>query len=111
MTHSDIAQGGYVRLNTSRLGHPAGLIGKVYVVGTDQAGQWYFQLRYLNSPPGTKIRSRSQWSLNLHDEDLIFFDRIDSSEVQRLLTGPPMTTTVPSQDEDPKQLRLFDHES
>lgn len=112
MTRSDIAQGGYVRLNTSRLGCPAGLIGKVYTVGTDQTGTWYFQLRYLNPGPGTKTRPRSQWSLNLHDEDLIYFDRIDSREVQQFLTIPPMVkeASPPSKDVDPNQLRLFDEE-
>ncbi len=65
----------------------------MYAVGTDQAGDWYFQLRYLNSPPGTKTRAQSQWSLNLHDEDLEYFDRIDSGEVQRLLRDAPIKMT------------------
>lgn len=109
MTRSDIAQGGYVRLNTSRLGYPAGLIGKVYAIGTDQTGTWYFQLRYLNPESGTKARPRSQWSLNLHDEDLQYFDRIVSGEVQRLLPNPPMMQEMRPRpnDVDPNQLWLF----
>ena len=109
MTRSDIAQGGYVRLNTSRLGYPAGLIGKVYAVGTDQTGTWYFQLRYLNPGSGTKARPRSQWSLNLHDEDLQYFDRIVSGEVQQLLPNPPMMQEMTPWPKyvDPNQLRLF----
>jgi hypothetical protein len=59
LTRSDITAGTYLRLKTSCLGKPAGLIGTVYTVGTDQTGEWYFQLRYVNTPPGTRTRAGS----------------------------------------------------
>jgi len=118
LTSRDISQGTYLRLNTSRLGKPAGLIGMVYAVGTDQAGEWYFQLRYVNAPPGTRTRVGSQWSLNLHEEDLEYFDRIATGEVHKLLreSEPPrkpgtediMFPSSLRQKAHPNQLRLFE---
>jgi len=119
LTRSDVSQGVYVRLNTSHLGKPAGLIGMVSAVGTDQAGDWYFQLRYLNSPSGTRTRAGSQWSLNLHENDLEHFDRIDTwDQVQKLLkeaspTRKPRTEElkVPAYmrgKAQPDQLQLFE---
>lgn len=119
LTSKDVGQGTYLRLKTPCLGKPAGLIGAVYTVGTDQAGDWYFQLRYLNSTPGTRTRAGSQWSLNFHEEDLENFDRIDTwDQVQTLLRElePPRK---PRRDEmklpaymrgkaHPNQLRLFE---
>ena len=120
ITRPDITKGIYLRLSTTHLGHRAGLIGMVYALGTDQAGDWYFQLRYLNSPPGTRTRAGSQWSLNLHENDLKHFDQIDTwDQVQKLLreSGPPRE---PSTEEmkvpaymlrgtaHPNQLRLFE---
>jgi hypothetical protein len=92
LTRQNISQGAYLRLRTSHLGKPAGLIGIVYALGTDQTGAWYFQLRYVNAPPGTRTRAGSRWSLNLHETDLEHFDRIDTwDQVQQLLreSGPP----------------------
>jgi len=119
LTREDVSQGAYFRLRTPHLGKPAGLIGIVYAVNTDQAGNWYFQLRYLNSPPGTRTRAGSQWSLNLHENDLEHFDRIDTwDQVQKLLreAGPPRKPRgegmgLPgymSGKVDPNQLRLFE---
>jgi len=112
LTRHDIGQGAYLRLNTSRLGRPAGLIGMVYAVGTDQTGAWYFQLRYLNAPPGTRTRASSQWSLNLHEEDLAHFDRIATGELHKLLKeSETEERTLPSSwrgNAHPNQLRLFD---
>jgi hypothetical protein len=118
LSRSDISQGAYLRLNTSRLGRPAGLVGMVYAVGTDQTGEWYFQLRYMNAPPGTRTRASSQWSLNLHEEDLAYFDQIASGDVHKFLreSEPPRK---PKREElplpaswrgnaHPNQLRLFD---
>ncbi len=119
LTRLDITKDIYLRWRTSRLGKPAGLIGTVCILGTDQAGDWYFQLRYLNSPPGTRTRASSQWSLNLHENDLEHFDRIDTwDQVQKLLreSGPPRK---PRTEEmkipacfrgkgHPNQLRLFE---
>jgi hypothetical protein len=86
LTCADITQGTYLRLTTARRGDPAGLIGIVHTIGTDWAGHWFFQLRYLNRPPGQRNKTVSPWSLNLHDHDLEHFEQIDTwEEVQNLL--------------------------
>ncbi len=118
MTRQDIIQGVYLRLRTPRLGKPAGLIGSVYYVGTDQAGDWYFQLRYLNAPTGARTRAGAQWSLNLHEADLEHFDQINTwGEVQKLLLGPgaarksraeELTRSAGKRKAHSNQLRLFD---
>ncbi|QPD02289.1 MAG: hypothetical protein Nkreftii_000063 [Candidatus Nitrospira kreftii] len=119
LTRSDLSQGAYLRLKTPRLGKPVGLIGAVYALGTDQAGDWYFQLRFLNPPQGTRIRAGSQWSLNLHENDLEHFERIDTwDHVRQLLREPPPPKTPRSEEmklpaymrgnADLNQLRLFE---
>ncbi|MDH4085063.1 MAG: hypothetical protein OEU99_16105 [Nitrospira sp.] len=119
LARADITKGIYLRLRTPRLGKPAGLIGIVYAVGTDQADEWYFQLRYLNSPPGTRTRAGSHWSLNLHETDLEHLDRIDTwDQVQKLLRGsaPPRKPKTEEMklpayltgEGHPDQLRLFE---
>jgi hypothetical protein len=118
LTRADIIKDIYLRLTTTRLGRRAGLIGIVYAVGTDQAGDWYFQLRYLNSPPGTTTKAGSQWSLNLHENDLKHFERIDTwDQVQKLLreSRPPRKPRIEEMKlpaamiakAHPNQLRLF----
>jgi len=92
LTRSDILKDTYLRLMTARLGYPAGLIGTVHTVGTDWAGQWYFQLRWLNQPVGTRNKAVSPWSLNLREPDLEHFEQIETWEqVQELLkeSRPP----------------------
>jgi hypothetical protein len=95
------------------------LIGIAYAFGTDQVGDWYFKLRYLNSPPGTKTRAGSQWSLNLHENDLEHFDWIDTwDQVQKLLRGPEPPGSLGTVEmklpgylrwkTHPDQLRLFE---
>ena len=119
LTRADITNGISLRLSTTHLGHRAGLIGIVYALGTDQTGEWYFQLRYVNAPPGTRTRASSRWSLNLHEADLEHFDRIDSwDQVQKLLgeLGPQrkprredMTRPASMRGKaDQNQLRLFE---
>jgi hypothetical protein len=119
LTREDVSQGAYFRLRTPHLGKPAGLVGIVHALGTDQAGDWYFQLRYLNSPPGTRTRAGSQWSLNLHEKDLEHFDRIDTwDQMQTLLreSGPPRKPRTEEMKlpgyligkAHPNQLRLFE---
>ena len=119
LTRAEITNGIYLRLNTTHLGHRAGLIGIVYALGTDQTGDWYFQLRYVNAPPGTRTRAGSQWSLNLHEADVERFDRIDTwDQVQKLL-GESGTQRKPRREDmprpasmsakvDPNQLPLFE---
>lgn len=119
LTRAEITKGIYLRLNTTYLGHRAGLIGIVYALGTDQTGEWYFQLRYVNAPPGTRTRAGSQWSLNLHEADLAHFDRIDSCDQVHIVVGESGTQRQPRREDmtrsasisgkvDPNQLQLFE---
>ena len=86
LTRADITKGSYLRLTASRFGYPTGLIGTVHTTATDWSGNWYFQLRWLNRPPGKRNKPVSEWSLNLRNEDLEDFKRIESWEqVQELL--------------------------
>ena len=119
ITRPDITKGIYLRLSTTHLGHRAGLIGMVYALGTDQAGDWYFQLRYVNAPPGTRTRAGSQWSLNLHEADLKHFDKIDTWDQVHTLLGESGSPRKPRPEDmtrsasmsgkvDPNQLQLFE---
>ncbi|MDR4470340.1 MAG: hypothetical protein MRJ68_18920 [Nitrospira sp.] len=117
LTREDITQGAYLRLCTSHLGNPAGLIGVVYAVSTDQAGEWYFQLRYLNASSGTKTRPGLQWSLNLHEDDLEHFERLNTWEAEQFLKSGPSRDpraeemklpTYCKEKAHPNQLRLFE---
>lgn len=86
ITRSDIIKDTYLRLTAARLGYSAGLIGTVHVVGTDWAGQWYFQLHWLNRPVSKRNKPLSEWSLNLRERDLEDFERIDTwDQVQELV--------------------------
>lgn len=85
VSRSDILKDTYLRLTTARLGYPAGLIGTVHLIGTDWSGNWYFQLRWLNQPAGTRNRAVSPWRLNLREDDLEDFDQITWEQVQELV--------------------------
>lgn len=99
---SDIIKDTYLRLTTARLGYSAGLIGTVHVVGTDCAGQWYFQLRWLNRPVSKRDKPLSEWSLNLRERDLEDFERIDIwDEVQE-----PVSESRPLRKSKKRALRL-----
>jgi hypothetical protein len=119
LTRAEITKGISLRLNTAHLGHRAGLIGIVYALGTDQTGEWYFQLRYVNAPPGTRTRASSRWSLNLHEADLAHFDRIDTWDQVQTFLGESWTPRKPRREDmtrsasmsgkvDPNQLPLFE---
>lgn len=83
---TDIIKDTYLRLTTARLGYAAGLIGHVHTLGTDWAGQWYFQLRWLNRPVSKRNKPLSEWSLNFREKDLEDFERIDTwDQVQELV--------------------------
>jgi len=118
LTRAHITKDAYLRLTTSCLGYPAGLIGTVHTVGTDWSGNWYFQLRWLNQPAGTRNKAVSPWSLNLREDDLEHFEQITWEQVQELLkeARPP---SKPSQKalrlsgysrvkRHPNQIRLFE---
>ena len=126
LTRVDITKDTYLRLRTARRGYPAGLIGTVHTIGTDGAGHWFFQLRYLNRPPGKRNKAVSPWSLNLHDHDLEHFERIDTwKQVQEGLKeserppengGPPRRSRkkritllrYPKGKRHPNQLKLYE---
>lgn len=88
LTRSDIAKNAYLRLITAHLGYPVGAIGIAHTVGRDWAGQWFFQMRWLNRSPGKRNRPVSEWSLNLREEDLEDFELISSGTAQELLKQP-----------------------
>lgn len=118
LSRSGISKDSYLRLTTTRFGYSAGLIGTVHTIGIDWAGQWYFQLRWLNPPAGTRNKAISPWSLNLHEHDLEHFERITWEQVQELLKE----SRLPSKPRrkairlpgpwrgtrDPNQIRLFE---
>ena len=117
IARSDITKNSYLRLTTTRFGYPAGLIGAVHAVGTDWSGNWYFQLRWLNQPAGTRNKAVSPWSLNLREDDLEHFEQITWEQVQELLkeARPPSKSRkairLPGawkRKGDPNQVRLFD---
>ncbi len=92
LSRADIVKDTYLRLTVSRFGNPAGLIGVVHTIGTNWSGNWYFQLRWLNPPAGTRNKPVSSWSPNLREADLEHFERIETWErVQELLeeSRPP----------------------
>ncbi len=115
VTRSGVIKDAYLRLTTARYGYAAGLIGVVHAVGTDWAGQWYFQLSWLNRA-GTRNKPLSEWSLNLRENDLEDFERITWEQVQKRLKesrppSKPKPLRVPELwrgKRDPNQIRLFD---
>lgn len=117
LARSDIVKDTYLRLTTARLGYSAGLIGTVYTIGSDWSGNWYFQLRWLNRPAGTRSRPVSEWSLSLRERDLSDFEQITWEQVQELLkesrppSKPRKTRRLPGAwrvKRHPNQLRLFE---
>lgn len=120
LSRSDIIKSIYLRLTTARLGYSAGLIGTVCTIGTDWSGNWYFQLRWLNRPAGTRSRPASEWSLNLRERDLSDFEQITWEQVQEVLKEarppgrPRKAIRLPGAwrvKRHPNQLRLFEEGS
>lgn len=115
VTREDIALGVYLRQTT---GDCMGIIAVVHRVGISLSGEWFFQLRYLRQPSGARRRAVSEWSVNLHEKDLVYFELIGTwLSAQALLTAG-LTSLKPQK--EPKvpvwmrgtgrlnQLRLFE---
>lgn len=114
-TREDIALGVYLKQTT---GDRKGMIAVVHRVGTSLSGEWFFQLRYLGRPVGTRRRAISEWSLNLREKDLAYFDLIGTwLSAQSLLAAGPSSHKPKKQPKLPAwmsgaglphQLRLFE---
>lgn len=117
LSRDDIVPGMYLR---QRGGECEGLMAVVHKVGTSWSGEWFFQLRYLSRPAGTRKRPTAQWSLNLGEKDLAHFERVGTwipADVFQT-AGPP--SAKPRKEprlpvwmrgkDHPDQLRLFDDE-
>lgn len=115
VTRADIALGVYLRQTT---GDRMGIIAVVHRIGTSLSGEWFFQLRYLGRPVGARRRAISEWSVNLREKDLAYFDLIGTwlSAQALLAAGPPSikpkkepkASTWMSAAGRPNQLRLFE---
>jgi hypothetical protein len=115
MTRENIVLGVYLKQST---GDRTGVIAVVHRVGISLSGEWFFQLRYLGRPAGTRGRAGLEWSANLREKDLTHFDLIGTwLSAQALLAASPPArkpkkeTRVQSwmrARECPKQLRLFE---
>jgi hypothetical protein len=115
VARDDIARGVYLRQTT---GDRMGVIAIVHRIGTSWSGEWFFQLRYLGRPAGTRRGAVSEWSSNLREKDLAHFELIGTwLSAQALLTaGPPLIKPkkeprVPAWMRGigrPNQLRLFE---
>lgn len=111
----DIVLGIYLRQTA---GDRMGVIAVVHRIGTSWSGEWFFQLRYLGRPVGTRRGAVSEWSSNLREKDLAHFELIGTwLSAQALLTaGPPSIKPkkelrVPAWMSGigrPNQLRLFE---
>ncbi len=111
----EIALGVYLRQTT---GDRPGHIAVVHRVGTSLSGEWFFQLRYLSRPAGTRKRSGSEWSMNLREKDLAYFELIGPwISAQALLASSPPSSKLKKEPTlltwrrgtpHPDQLRMFD---
>ncbi|MBI5673192.1 MAG: hypothetical protein HZC50_08110 [Nitrospirae bacterium] len=87
-----IALGVYLRQTA---GDRPGIIAVVHRVGTSLSGEWFFQLRYLGCPTGTRKRPGSEWSLNLRETDLAHFELIGPwISAQALLASRPPSSKL-----------------
>ena len=115
VTREDIALGVYLKQST---GDRMGIIAVVHRVGISLSGEWFFQLRYLSRPAGTRGRAGLEWSLNLREKDLTNFDLIGTwLSAQALLAASPSARKSKKAPrvqswmrarERPKQLQLFE---
>ena len=111
----EIVHGAYLRQTA---GDRAGLIAVVHRVGTSLSGEWFFQLRYLSRPAGTRKRPVSEWNVNLREADLAHFDLIGPwISAQALLALSPRSSKLKKEPTlltwrrgtpHPDQLRMFD---
>ncbi|TKB66817.1 MAG: hypothetical protein E8D52_14105 [Nitrospira sp.] len=115
MDREEITLGVYLRQTA---GDRPGIIAVVHRVGTSLSGEWFFQLRYLGCPAGTRKRSGSEWSVNLREIDLAYFDLIGPwISAQALLASRPPSSKRKKEPAllawrrgtpHPDQLRMFE---
>jgi hypothetical protein len=91
----DVCQGIWVRLLDDYLRVPARTLGTIETVGNIGWGDFYFTIRWLNSPHGTRSPSISDRSLNLWLSDLEKFGQRKIPAWLRMRGNP-------------NQLRLFE---
>jgi len=82
---SDIVEGVYLKQTKERYGISPGLIGVVHEVATGWAGEWMFQLHYLNPPGDMRNEPGPPWSLTLGEKDLDDFELIGTWTAARVL--------------------------
>lgn len=116
LTRDDIAPNIYLRQTS---GDGKGLIAVVQRVGTSWSGEWFFQLRYVSQPDGTRKSARSQWTVNLREDVLVHFELVGTWISAEALEGvSPLSDKSKKarspywmrEKERPSQLRLFEDE-
>jgi hypothetical protein len=112
MQREDVRQGIYVRLLSDYLRIPAGTLDTIETVANIGRGDFYFTVRWLNPPPGTRSRPVSDRSLNLWLSDLEKFECVSRKEAEKILAARlPRQRKLPGWLRvrgNPTQLRLFD---
>jgi hypothetical protein len=86
LNRDDITPGLYVQTVSDRLGVPAQTFARVETLGTVWTGEFVFTVRWLNIKPGSKQRPRSDWSLNLWEQDLAHFEVLGDHEASAVKT-------------------------
>lgn len=111
----EIALGVYLKQTA---GDRMGMIAIVHRIGTSLSGEWFFQLRYLGRPAGTKRRAVFEWSVNLREKDLAHFELIGPWLSAQALLAAGASPHKPKKEQKtptwmsgavrPHQLRLFE---
>jgi hypothetical protein len=107
----DIRQGIYVRLLSAYVRLPAGILATVDRVGKLKNGDFFFTVRWLNPPAGTRSCPVSDRSLNLWVSDLEKFESVSKEETENILTADlPRQKKLPAllSVREPRQLGLFE---
>jgi hypothetical protein len=69
--------------------------GMIDGIGTSREGGFYFTLRWLNPPAGTRSRPIADRSLNLWVTDLAKFECLSSEEAHSIMSAHRPTQTKP----------------
>jgi hypothetical protein len=105
----DVRQGTFIRLLSNYLRLPAGTLATVDSVGTLSNGEFFFTVRWLNPPSGTRSRPVSDRSLNLWESDLEKFECVSNEEAEGIFAvSRPVRQRKINVRGNPSQLRLLD---
>jgi len=109
----DAYRGAFVRLLYDYLKVPAGTLATIDTVHNSPIGDFYFTVRWVNPPRGTRSRPISNRSLNLWLSDLEKFECFSKEEAEAILgtRQPTRRRRIPMwlrPRENPDQLRLFE---